>query len=149
MGDGLIGRILRALRLDATLYREVAAPGASTRQATTVVALAAVGTGAALAARDILPVAWGIERYGSFEGEVRQAAYLATVIAIVHVAAWPLWAFGLRLAGARIGDNNAEAPEFGHVARAIAFAQAPGVLGLSWSQFSSCSFGASSRTLSP
>ena len=130
MGDGLIGRMLRALRLDPTLYREVAAPGASTQQATAVVALAAVGTGAALAARDILPVAWGIERYGGFEGEVRQAVYLATVIAIVHVAAWPLWAFGVRLAGARIGDNNAEAPEFGHVARAIAFAQAPGVLGL-------------------
>ena len=53
MGDGLIGRMVRALRLDPTLYREVAAPGGSTRQAATVVALAAVGTGAAVAARDI------------------------------------------------------------------------------------------------
>ena len=43
MGDGLIGRMLRALRLDPTLYREVAAPGASTEQAALALMLAAVG----------------------------------------------------------------------------------------------------------
>ena len=66
MGDGLINRILRALRLDATLYREVAGPGGSNRQAAVVVVLAALGTGAAVATRAIDSLAWGIERYGSF-----------------------------------------------------------------------------------
>ena len=45
MGDGLVSRMLRALRLDSTLYREVATPGASNRQAALVVVLAALGTG--------------------------------------------------------------------------------------------------------
>ena len=130
MGDGLIGRILRALRLDATLYREVAGPGGSNRQAAVVVVLAALGTGAALATRAIDSLAWGIERYGSFEGEVLQAVYVAMVIAIAHMVAWPVWAGGFWLVGARLGDRDAEAPEFGQVARAIAFAQAPGVLGV-------------------
>ena len=130
MGNGLIGRMLRALRLDATLYREVAGPGGSNRQAAVVVVLAALGTGAAVATRAIDSVAWGIERYGSFEGEVLQAVYVAIVIAIAHMVAWPVWGGGFWLAGARLGDRDAEAPEFGHVARAIAFAQAPGVLGV-------------------
>ena len=130
MGDGLINRILRALRLDATLYREVAGPGGSNRQAAVVVVLAALGTGAAVATRAIDSLAWGIERYGSFEGEVLQTVYVAMVIAIAHMVAWPVWAGGFWLVGARLGDRDAEAPEFGHVARAIAFAQAPGVLGV-------------------
>ena len=130
MGDGLIGRMVRALRLDPTLYREVAGPGGSNRQAAAVVVLAALGTGAAVATRAIDPVAWAIERYGSFEGEVLQAVYVAIVIAIAHMVAWPVWAGGFWLVGARLGDRDAEAPEFGQVARAIAFAQAPGVLGV-------------------
>ena len=130
MGDGLIGRMVRALRLDATLYREVAGPGGSNRQAAVVVVLAAVGTGAAVATRAIDSLAWGIERYGSFEGEVLQTAYVAMVIAIAHMVAWPVWAGGFWLVGARLGERDAEAPEFGQVARAIAFAQAPGVLGV-------------------
>ena len=130
MSNGFVNRLLRALRMDPTLYREVKAPGSSSRQAIVVVVLAAVGVGAAVAARDFLPVAWGIERYGSFEGEVLQAVYLVTVISISHVTAWPVWAGGLWFFGLRLGGGSAEAPEFGHVARAIAFAQTPGVLGV-------------------
>ena len=147
MGSGLINRMLRALRLDPTLYREVAGPGGSNRQAAVVVVLAALGTGAAVATRAIDSLAWGIERYGSFEGEVLQTVYVAMVIAIAHMVAWPVWAGGFWLVGARLGDRDAEAPEFGQVARAIAFAQAPECW-VSWSLFSSRSFGAS-RTPSP
>ena len=72
-----------------------------------------------------------------------QAAYLAIVISIAHVAAWPVWAGGCWLVGARLGDRDAEAPEFGQVARAIAFAQAPGVLGVALPVFVALLWGVS------
>lgn len=106
VGDGLIGRMLRALRLDATLYREVAGPGGSTWQAALVVLMAAVAAGT--------EVAWtGVSGAG--------------LVAITHMAAWPVWAAGLWFVGARLRRPVGEAPGFRQVARAIAFAQAPGV----------------------
>ena len=62
MGDGLINRMLRALRLDSTLYREVAAPDGDTRQAALVVLLTAPRgpalreSGMAPSASDSLPL---------------------------------------------------------------------------------------------
>ncbi|MDE2869142.1 MAG: hypothetical protein OXR64_12650 [Chloroflexota bacterium] len=106
MGNGLINRLLRALRLDASLYREVSAPDGDTRQAALVVLLTAVAAGA--------------------EG-VWVSVSGAGLIAITHVAAWPVWAAGIWLVGARLKAPNGEASGFGQVARAIAFAQAPGV----------------------
>ena len=106
MGNGLIGRLLRALRLDASLYREVSAPDSDTRQAALVVLLTALAAGA--------------------EG-VWVSVSGAGLIAITHMAAWPVWALGLWLVGARLRAPSGEAPEFRQVARAIAFAQAPGV----------------------
>ena len=106
MGKGLINRMLRALRLDATLYREVADPGGSTWQAALVVLIAAVAAGT--------EVAWtGVSGAG--------------LVALTHMAAWPVWAAGLWFVGARLKRPVGEAPGFRQVARAIAFAQAPGV----------------------
>ena len=130
MGHGLINRMLRALRLDATLCREVAAPGASTRHAAAVVALAALGTGAALGAVSTLPLAWGTGRHTTFEGDLLRFVFYAVFVAIVHLLAWPLWAGLIRLAGTWLATSDSEARDFGQTARAIAFAQAPGALGV-------------------
>ncbi len=130
MGHGLISRMLRALRLDATLCCEVAAPGASTRQAAAVVALAALGTGAALGAVSTLPLAWGTGRHTTFEGDLLRFVFYAVFVAIVHLLAWPLWAGVLRMAGKRLATSDSEARDLGQTARAIAFAQAPGALGV-------------------
>ena len=97
MGHGLISRMLRALRLDATLCGEVAAPGASTRQAAAVVALAALGTGAALGAVTTLPLAWGTGRHTTFEGDLlRFVFYAAFSWRLCISLAWPIWAGLLR-----------------------------------------------------
>ena len=130
MGHGLINRMLRALRLNATLYREVAAPGASTRQAAAVVALAALGTGAALGAVSTLPLAWGTGRHTTFEGDLLRFVFYAILVATVHLLAWPLWASVLRMAGEWLATSDSEARDLGQTARAIAFAQAPGALGV-------------------
>ena len=88
MSSGFINRMLRALRLDASLYREVSAPDGDTRQAALVVLLTAVAAGA--------------------EG-VWVSVSGAGLIAISHVAAWPVWAAGLWLVGARLRGPNGEA----------------------------------------
>ena len=106
MGDGLISRMMRALRLDATLYREVAGPGGSTRQATLVVLLTAVAAGT--------------------EG-LWVSASGAGLIAATHMLAWPVWAAGLWLISVRLRTPSGDTRGFQQVARAIAFAQTPGV----------------------
>ena len=106
MGNGLINRMLRALRLDATLYREVAGPDGDTRQAVLVVLLAGAGGGA--------EVFWS------------GAASIGLVV-VTHVAAWPVWAAGLWFVGTRFRTPSGETWGFQQVARAIAFAQTPGV----------------------
>ena len=106
MGKGFVSLMLRALRLDATLYREVAAPGGDTRQAALVVLLTAAAAGT--------------------EG-LWVSASGAGLIAITHMVAWPVWAAGLWFVGGRLRTPGGEASGFRQVARAIAFAQAPGV----------------------
>ncbi|MCY3957008.1 MAG: hypothetical protein OXG65_01815 [Chloroflexi bacterium] len=106
MGSGFINRMLRALRLDASLYREVSAADGDTRQAALVVLLTAAAAGT--------------------EG-LWVSASGAGLIALTHVAAWPAWALGIWLIGARLKAPNGEASGFWQVARAIAVAQAPGV----------------------
>lgn len=133
MSSGLIGRMLRALRLDASLYPEVSASDGNTRQAALLVALAAIGSGVAWSARDVIYVmhqASGSPHPVSVEaGGLSLRFILGTaLIAVLHTMAWPVWAGGIRLVGARLGDRGAVALKFGQVARAVAFAQAPGVL---------------------
>lgn len=54
MDCGFTNQLLRALRLDPTLYRDVAAPGARTEQAALVLILAAVGFSFANSARSLV-----------------------------------------------------------------------------------------------
>lgn len=123
--DGLAGRVVRALRLDPTLYREVAAPGGGTWQAAVVVVIAAVISG----------LSWGALEFTSLGSSAPVStdqgvvvAQSAVSIALAHIVAWPVWAFGLWAVGTSLGGPDRQQPWFGHIARAIAFAQAPAVL---------------------
>ena len=128
--DGLAGRVLRALRLDPTLYREVAAPDSGAWQAAAVIVIAAV----------ISQISWGTvwlvdlvrsDTDGMDIGAaVAQSAIpTAVVSALAHLAAWPVWAMGLWVVGMRWAPPDRPPPRFGQIARALAFAQAPAVLG--------------------
>ena len=81
MGKGFVSRMLRACGWTRRCYREVAAPDGDTRQAALVVLL----TAAAAAAEGVWVSASG-----------------AGLIAITHMAAWPVWAAGLWFVGARL-----------------------------------------------
>lgn len=138
MGDGLIGRMLRALRLDPTLYREVAAPGASTEQAALVVIIAAVGFSFAQSAGFL--TSWlNAEAGARWLGMTATQAnawiamdfekYRVVVRVLALAVAWPVWTAGLWLVSKRMLATAGSAPGFGQVARLLAFAQTPGVFG--------------------
>ena len=138
MGDGLIGRMLRALRLDPTLYREVAAPGASTEQAALVVILAAAGFSFSHSARSL--VSWlGAEGGGVLSAVTSTEAnrwiamdfenYRVALGVLALAAAWPVWTAGVWLVAKRLVAPGGQRPGYGQVARVLAFAQAPGVFG--------------------
>ena len=137
MRNGFVNRLLRALRLDRTLYREVAAPGASTEQAALVVILAAVGSSFAQSASFL--VSWlNAEAGALWLGLTATQAnawiamdfenYRVVVRVLALAIAWPVWAAGLWLVSKRMLAAGS-APGFSQVARVLAFAQAPGVLG--------------------
>ena len=126
-GVGLVARMVRAARLDATLYREVTSPDAGNRQAVAVILITAV--------------IWGIQAVfvksasvmqqptgGAANMDIGMLATFFAVPAIAQVASWLIWAAGLWIIGNRWVSRDREVPWFGQVARALAFAQAPIVL---------------------
>ena len=138
MGDGLINRMLRALRLDSTLYREVAAPGASTEQAALVVILAAVGFSFSHSAESL--VSWLRAEGGGVLSAVTPTEanrwiamdfenYRVALGVLALAAAWPVWAAGVWLVAKWLVAPGGPRPGYGQVARVLAFAQAPGVFG--------------------
>ena len=134
MGDGFVGRMLRAVRLDATVYREVAAPGASTEQAALALMLAAVGFSLASVAAGLagwLNSSGGtmpVEANVAFVMDLQNGRVIARAVALM--AAWPVWTAGLWLVSKRLAPPGGQPPGYGQVARAMAFGQVPGVFGV-------------------
>ena len=126
--------MLRALRLDPMLYREVAAPGASIEQAALVLMLAAVGFGFASSSAWLatwLNSGWGylpVEANVPFVMDLQNGRVIARTVALM--AAWPVWTAGLWLVSRRLTPGDRQPPGYGQIARTIAFGQAPGVCGV-------------------
>ncbi|MYD94951.1 MAG: hypothetical protein F4Y02_14945 [Chloroflexi bacterium] len=127
----MAGRVIRALRLDPTLYREVVAPDSGTWPAAAVIVITAA----------VSRISWGavrlVDSVGSdtvgmdFGAAVAQSAIpAAAVSALAYLLAWPVWATGLWVLGMRWTPAERPQPWFGQIARALAYAQAPAVLGV-------------------
>ena len=109
----LTDRMLRAARLDVSLYNEVEADLHATSQALTVVVLAAVasGIGAALA----------LALAGRPTGAI--AALVGGVIA--ELIGWAVWSYVMYFVGTRLFHGTAS---YGELLRTLGFAYVPGVL---------------------
>ena len=134
MGDGFVSRVVRALRLDPTLYREVAAPGASTEQAALAVVLAAAGFAYAETASSIAHwLNFGAPGFTTIQANAWIIAYFQNVAVMVRalalVAAWPLWTVGMWLFARHLIGQDRRLPGLGQFARATGFALTPGVFG--------------------
>lgn len=130
-GSEFVARTIRALRLDAAVYLKAASPGGGSWQAFFVVLLAALGTGLGESSRVLLsklgiPYLW--QRFGILWNVFADEAIpISVIVAIAHVAAWPVWAVVIWTIGKRLASERDRAPPLWSVARALAFAQAPGV----------------------
>ena len=105
---GLGERMIRAAKLDASLYEEVEADTGALKQATAVVVMASVAAG-------IGASAWrGIERL-----------IFASLSAL---AGWYVWAFLTYWIGTRLLPEPQTKADYGELLRTIGFSSAPGVL---------------------
>ncbi len=105
----LIGRMIRAARLDPRLYAEVEADATTTGQAASIVLLAAFAGGI------------------NFPGAPFLILFLGLLAALVG---WLLFAYVIYLIGAKLLPESGTKADFGALLRAIGFANAPGVVKL-------------------
>jgi hypothetical protein len=105
----LIGRMIRAARLDLRLYAEVEADATATGQAASVVLLAAFAGGI------------------NFPGAPFSILFGGLLAALVG---WLLFAYVIYLIGAKLLPEPETKADFGALLRAMGFANAPGVLKL-------------------
>ena len=127
----LASHMLRALRLDPTLYREVASPDSGAWRAATVIVIAAVVTEISWGAMWLVDLMrWDSDGMDIGAAVAQTAIPTAVVGALVYLVAWPVWATGLWIVGMRWVPANRPPPRPGQVARALAFAQAPAVVGV-------------------
>ena len=103
----IVGRMIRACRLDVHLFEEVEGDRSATRQAISVVVLVALATGIASLGTT------GIS--GLFVGVV------------VAIAGWGIWAGIVYLIGTKILATQETHADWGQLARTLGFAQSPGI----------------------
>jgi len=104
----LADRMLRAARLDASLYEEVEADTSATGQATLVVILASLAAGVGTAATQGLPgLAIGV---------------------VMALLGWYVWAFLTYVIGTRVLSTPQTQADLGELLRTIGFSASPGIL---------------------
>ncbi len=115
-------RMIRAAKLDASLYEEVEADRGALRQATIVVVLSSLAAGVGAAAQT------GIG-----------GLVIGTIAALVG---WYVWAFLTYWIGTRLLPEPQTQADYGELLRSIGFSSAPGVIrvlgiipGLTWPIF--------------
>jgi Yip1-like protein len=101
-----VERVVRAAKLDVTLYEEVENDTTATGQALGVVLISSVAAG-----------------IGSGTG--MRGLVVGTIAGLVG---WAFWAWITHLIGTRLLNEPGTSADWGQVARAIGFAQAPGIL---------------------
>ena len=106
-GANIINRMIGAAWLQVSTFEDVETDRTATRQAVVVVTLVAIATG-----------------IGSIEGGIGQ--FFFGVVA--GLAGWVFWAWITYLVGAKLLPAPQTQADWGQLARALAFAQSPGVL---------------------
>ncbi len=118
--------IRQALRLNQSLYTNVATRGVGGRQALKVMAITALFFGLLEFSSSGPALTQTLGAAGVDAGStVAQMAWLVAGPALAHLSAWLIWTFLLWLIGARWTAPRRAPPSFGSVARALALAQSP------------------------
>jgi len=106
--DKLVERMIRAARLDASLYEEVEANRETLAQATTVVVLASLAA--------------GIGGFGT------GGALGIVLLTLGSLVGWYVWAYLTYLIGTRLLAEAQTTADLGELLRTLGFSSSPGVL---------------------
>jgi len=106
--DERVNRIIRAARLDATLYEEVEADPGTMREAGSVVILSSIAAG-----------------IGAFSQGGLAGLVFGTVAALVG---WFIWAYLTCIIGTRLLPTAETHADYGQLLRTLGFASAPGII---------------------
>ena len=118
--------IMQALRLNQSLYANVATRGVGGRQALKVMAITALFFGLLELSSSGPALTQTLGAAGVDAGSaVAHMAWLVAGPALAHLSAWLIWTSLLWLIGARWTAPERAPPSFGSVARALALAQSP------------------------
>ena len=112
-GASIINRMIGAARLQVSTFEDVEADRSATRQAVVVVIVVAIANGVGVAA------AWP-----EMEGGIGKLPFGVAA----GLVGWAIWAWFTYLVGAKILSTPQTHADWGQLARALAFAQSPGVL---------------------
>jgi hypothetical protein len=113
---GLINRMIRAARLDVSLYEEVEKDVKATDQAILVVVIASIcaGIGGAIG--------------GQMTGGLGGLVYGLVVGAITSLIGWFVWSFITYFIGTRVFKGPKTEATYGELLRCIGFSSSPGVI---------------------
>ena len=130
----LVNRMIRASRFERGLYAEVAADATATRQAIQVVVIVALVTTFSNLIGDLLDLP-NLSWFGFNEDAAEPVGGTGIVAGLVFtpiagILGWLAWSGVTWLVGTRLIAPNMQDVEFLPVARAIGFADAPGVVGV-------------------
>ena len=115
---GLLDRMIRAARLDASLYEEVEKDATATNQALLVVVVASVcsGIGASIA--------------GALTGGLGALGVGLVVGVVAALVGWFVWSFVTYFIGTRLLKGPQTEATYGQLLRCIGFSDSPRVLGI-------------------
>jgi hypothetical protein len=104
----LIARMVRAARLDPSVYEEVEADKTTMRQAVSVVVLSSIAEGLGNAGRG--GIGWFV------------------VTAVAALLGWYVWSFLIYIIGTKILPGPETEADYGELLRTIGFASSPGII---------------------
>ena len=112
---GLVSRMIRAMKLDSTLYEEIEGDKEAMRQAITVVVVSSLCAGVGSLIRSLFGGGAGLALIGAIAG------------VIGALIGWFLWSFITYIVGTRITKTAETQAEYGQLLRTIGFSSSPGV----------------------
>ena len=107
MNSVFVNRIIRACKLDITLYEEGEADKSATFQAALVVVLSSLAAGI---------------------GAISLGSYNFIMPAILSLISWYIWAYLIYLIGAKLFPEENTKADHGELLRTIGFSSAPGLI---------------------
>ena len=107
MNSVFVNRIIRACKLDVSLYEEVEADKSATLQAALVVVLSSIAAGI---------------------GAISLGASNFLMAPILSLISWYIWAYLIYLIGAKLFPESTTEADHGQLLRTIGFSSAPGLI---------------------